>query len=269
MRFGIRHGLFLATCALSSSAWAGPLEEGRAALEALDVDRARPLLSAALAAAETDAKRAEVRDLLGIVEGISTRYGSAFRQFYLAAKEAGAEAVTGVEHPQLATRLIAECATRYALAQVDLPVAEAELRRAVGAPPGSTLDGGALREALFDDRFSCPRSGVAAPVAGVTPTAPLPEVKTSGPPAMTWVLGAAGVLATGTGAVLGGLAQAQVEGASATSFAADVEGAEAQLTGANIAFGVAGAAAVAAILVWVFDEGDATSAEPPALGVRF
>ena len=265
------------------------LSAGRAKLEALDIDGARGQLEVAIAVAQDPAQRAIAFDLLGAAQGIDAQYWQAFQSFFIAAQEDSASAVTSVNHAQIPTRRIARCAVRLESAGVTIEQAESLLRAQLPSEvPNDRLDG-LLAAALFGERFMCPEPDTPPPpsipeAAGVL----APEFVTvpedvgggpKGPPVMTWVLGAVAVAAAGTGATLGAITLSQAEDAS-TLNAQQFEEYQGsgrvtdQPAATNVAFAVAGGAALGAILFWVLDLGhdDPNSEEPSTMitptGVR-
>lgn len=279
------------------------IDKARAALEEVDLETAQNWISVALNTFDTPPERAEALDLLGWLQGIETRYGSAFRQYFSAARIGGKAAVSSIEHPQTASRQVAECAVQLADEGRTLVEATARLRDENGIEAAVDLDKG-LAALLFSDTFVCPKpegpkarppmaigppaappeaSPSEASVTGASPASnPLRASETSRPlfnlspepPLATWVLGGVALAALGTGGLLTGLAVDEANQLRAENFSEDIGSVDTLSTAYGIAYGAAGAAAVGALLFWFLDGGaENPTAEvdlaPGSFSVRF
>lgn len=274
-------------------------------LKQLAIDAARQTLHTAMAWAESPSEYARVWDLLGTSEGLDAHYGQAFEAFFRAARLGGGDAVQGVRHPQLPTRRTAECAVRLEQSGFSWTSAERRLRQASGDLRGQQSLDELLATELFAERFVCPSAsepgddvlseaegGVVGrealppeepdrlmPREVVVPSVDTFQLEGEGPPVMTWVLGAMALAAMGTGATLGVVNLSQRNGAPGT-----VDQPSSSAVGpnvwvdtpaaSNVAFAVAGGAALGAILFWVLDVGqnnddDETVLFPSGVQVRW
>lgn len=260
-------------------------------VDKLELESARSILTDTLAQTKDPDERAQAFDLLGITEGLSARYGHAFEAFFRSARVGSEFAVSGIEHPQTPTRRMAECAIQLERAELSFLESEALLRQNLGKNGGKVPLGELLAAELFAEQFVCPevpmtRLAEASPPPkpnqkqlATTPSRPAsadfmpkevyaprynqPQEHLRGPPVMTWVLGALALAAAGTGATLGAV-NLQADGTSVGTVSNTQSPNDTQSSGfvvdrpeaTNVAFAVAGGAALGAILFWVLDMGD-------------
>lgn len=268
------------------------LQKARQALEAFEIEEARRWLDVALTTKETEAEHARALDLLGALEGVETNYATAFRHFFLAAQLGGEESVRSVEHPQLATQYLAECAVRLSMGDLLLGPAEELLASANGIRADEDFEA-KLKDVLFRENFVCPKIDKPPEPIALTPPPPPPGNGPEGlptgraeevadkegggispPPAATWILGGVALAAAGTGGVLGAVTWSEANDLRAPNFGPDLDSTQDLQTAANVAYATAGVAAVGAVLFWILDRGEASpSADvdvgPGAFAVRF